>query len=347
MEKYILNETPVRTSNNFGINNIEVEMNIPQYKEFERFDIYVPELEKINCELNGKTKSTNKIGIARDTNYSVKITVPENTKIENPIKLKFELDEDNNFLVENIQIILEKNASANFEILYNSEEYNDTYHHNGELNLILQENSTAKMTVTNMLPENADNLYGIQNELYENSKLEYIISELGGKNKISNYYSKLIGNNSKNYINMIYLGKEKDLIDINYNIETYGKNSIVQMNIQGAITDSCKKNFKGTIDFKQGAKKSVGKENENCMMLSPNAKSKSLPMLLCHEEDVEGEHGVSSGKLDESKLFYIMTRGISYEEARRLIIKANFNEIIKNIENEEIKSIIEEQIDQI
>ena len=62
MKKYILNETPVRTSNNFGINNIEVEMNIPQYKEFVRFDIYVPELEKIKSELNGKIESTNKIG---------------------------------------------------------------------------------------------------------------------------------------------------------------------------------------------------------------------------------------------------------------------------------------------
>lgn len=344
MEKYILNETPVRTSNNFGINNIEVNMDIPQYKEFVRFDMYVPELEKIKWELNSKIESTNKLGIQRKTNYSVKVIVPENTKIEYPIKLKFELDQDNEFLVENIEIILEKNALANFEILYTSDEENDVYYHNGELTVRLQENATSKITLTNILPSYADNLYSIQNELAKNSKLEYIISELGGKNKISNYYSKLIGDNSKNYINMIYLGKEKELIDINYNIETYGKETKTIMNVQGAITDSCKKNFKGTIDFKQGAKKSVGKENENCMILSPNAKSKSLPMLLCHEEDVEGEHGVSSGKLDENKLFYIMTKGISYEDAKKLIIKANFNDIIKNIEDEELKNMIEEQI---
>ena len=145
----------------------------------------------------------------------------------------------------------------------------------------------------------------------------------------------------------LYLGKENDVIDINYNMETYGKNSKAYINVQGALTDSAKKNFKGTIDFKEGSKKAIGKENENCILLSKQAKSKSLPMLLCHEEDVEGEHGVSSGKIDEAKLFYIMTKGISYDEARKLIIKANFNDIIKNINNNELENRINEKIDQI
>lgn len=344
MEKYILNETPVRTSNNFGINNIEIMLDIPMYKEFTTFDLYVSQLEEIQVELNKDIKSYNKLGIERNTNYTVKIIVPENKIIKCPIRLKFELDEDNDFLVENIEIILEKNSSADFEISYNSDNENK-YYHNGELNINLEENAKSKVTLSNMLSKNSDNLYSIQNELKSNSKLEYTIIEFGGYNKISRYNARLLGDKSENYLNMIYLGKEKEVIDINYNIETYAQNSKAIINVQGALTDYAKKNFKGTIDFKKGAKKAVGKENENCMLLSPNAKSKSLPMLLCHEEDVEGEHGVSSGKIDESKLFYIMTKGISYEEARRLIIKANFNDIIKDIKNDELKIDIENRID--
>lgn len=347
MKKYILNETPVRTSNNFGINNIEIDMDIPTYKDFANFDLYTPELEEIKVEINKGVKSTNKIGIERKTNYSVKITIPENKKIKHPIIFKFELDEDYEFLVENIEIILEKNASANFELLYISEEDNELYYHNGELNVKLQENAKSKIIVSNMLPVNADNLYAIENKLGVNSQLEYTIIDIGGKNKISRYNSELRGDNSKNYLNMIYLGKEKDIIDINYNMETYGQNVKAIINVQGAIADDAKKNFKGAIDFKQGSKKSVGKENENCMILSSNAKSKSLPMLLCHEEDVEGEHGVSSGKIDENKLFYIMTKGISYKDARKLIIKANFSDILKNIENEELKGMIEDRINKL
>ena len=70
-------------------------------------------------------------------------------------------------------------------------------------------------------------------------------------------------------------------------------------------------------------------------------------MLLCHEEDVEGAHGVSSGKLDEYKIFYIMTKGISYEDARKLIVKANFNEIISLIESEDLKNEINNRVDKL
>lgn len=57
--------------------------------------------------------------------------------------------------------------------------------------------------------------------------------------------------------------------------------------------------------------------------------------------------GVSSGKIDENKIFYIMTKGISYNEARRLIVKANFNKIIKEIEDVKLKYLINQEIDEV
>ena len=72
-----------------------------------------------------------------------------------------------------------------------------------------------------------------------------------------------------------------------------------------------------------------------------------MKILLCHEEDVEGEHGVSSGKIDDDKLFYIMTRGISINEAKRLIIKAHFSDIIKSIKDENTQSEIENKVDKL
>lgn len=348
MEKYILNETPLRTANNFGINNIEAYLDLPKYKEFDNFNLYTEDLEKIKIKITKNTliDNENRLGLERKINYSIKINIPQNTKVQEKIKLEFNFDEENEFLVENVEIILEKNSEAKFEILYSSETNNNTFH-NGKLNITLEENSKANIVVSNLMNIEADNLYEMQNELKENALLEYTIVEIGGKNKISNYYSKLEGENSKNLLNVIYLGKEKDVIDINYNMETYGKSSKAYINVQGALTGYAKKNFKGTIDFKEGCKRAIGKENENCILLSKNAKSKSLPMLLCHEEDVEGEHGVASGKIDENKLFYIMTKGISYDEARKLIIKANFNEIIKSICNEELENKIREEIDKI
>ena len=117
------------------------------------------------------------------------------------------------------------------------------------------------------------------------------------------------------------------------------------MDIIGSLSKNAKKHFKGTIDFKKGCPKSVGAENELCMLLSNTAKSKALPMILCTEEDVDGKHSSSIGKVDDKELFYIMTRGLTKTEATKLIIKARFNKIITSLFDETIKSKIINTID--
>ena len=143
----------------------------------------------------------------------------------------------------------------------------------------------------------------------------------------------------------IYLEKENQLFDLNYIGELRGKKSNIDIDVQGALKDNARKHFKGTIDFKRGCKKAKGNENEACMLLSDKAKSLALPMLLCSEEDVEGNHSTSAGKIEEKELFYIMSRGFELKEAMKLMVRARFNKILENIKNEELKEKILQEID--
>lgn len=68
-------------------------------------------------------------------------------------------------------------------------------------------------------------------------------------------------------------------------------------------------------------------------------------MLLCGEEDVEGNHGVASGKVNKDELFYIMSRGFDYKQAVKLIVRAKFNEIIERIIDEDTKNDVINEID--
>ena len=81
------------------------------------------------------------------------------------------------------------------------------------------------------------------------------------------------------------------------------------------------------------------------MLLSDTAKSLALPMLLCSEEDVEGAHSSSAGKIGEKELFYIMSRGFELKEAQKLMVRANFNKILENIKNEDLKNLVLKNID--
>ena len=135
------------------------------------------------------------------------------------------------------------------------------------------------------------------------------------------------------------------MFDLNYIAELRGKKTDIDINVQGALKDKARKHFKGTIDFKAGAKKATGSENENCILLSDKAKSIALPMLLCSEEDVEGEHSSSAGKVDNKELFYIQTRGFDEKSAMKLLVRAKFNKILDDIKNEELKNKILNEID--
>ena len=254
--------------------------------------------------------------------------------------IKYKFDKYNSNLINKIYINLEENSKADFILKYEcvDEKVKAFYHLKQITNA--SKNSKTKITIVNLLNEISDSFIAVENEVDKDAEVIHNIIDLGGKNKISNYYSNLEGESGKNLVNNLYFGKNTDVIDMNYYIEIKGEKAEANIEFQGAIKDYAKKSFKGTIDFIKGCTKSIGKENENCVILSKTAKSKSLPMLLCHEDDVNGEHGVSSGKIDKEKLFYIMSKGISEKEAEKLIIKANFNKIINNINDEKIKNEI-------
>jgi len=136
-------------------------------------------------------------------------------------------------------------------------------------------------------------------------------------------------------------------IDINYNLENIGKKTTNNLIVEGALDNNSKKNFRGIIDFKEGATSSIGQENENCILLSDTCRTRSLPALLCHEEDVVGAHGESSGKIPKEKLFYLMSRGYTEKEAEKLIVIANFNSIINKINDEETKQELLDKINEL
>ena len=350
MENLKLNETPVRTSRNFNINNIKLDnIKIPkQIPEFKNItitsDISKTKIEKktskINLVYGLNDYLTNQVNTQKNNEIKITIDDKENKKTQ----IDFKLDTKNCVLIDNIEIIANKNTKSTVIIKYISEEEIKAYH-NGIIRVDAKENSNIDIILVNFMNTKSNNFIAIENTLGENSKVNYYIIDFGGKNSITNYYSNLIGENADNKLNTIYLGKENQLFDLNYIGELKGEKSNINIEVQGALKDKATKHFKGTIDFKRGCKKSTGNENEQCMLLSDSAKSLALPILLCSEEEVEGNHSSSAGKVGEKELFYIMSRGFKLKEAMKLIVRAKFNKIIDNIQNQELKNEILQEID--
>ncbi len=339
MEEIKLNQTPVRTSRNYNINNIKLkDITIP--KEIGKFE---------GIELKGKTSLVEKVaslgnmelkygvGIENEPNVKRQINITES--IEEPLELDFMLNEQNKNLVENIAINASKGVQATVILKYETDKDVQGFH-NGIVKVNADKNAKIEVVLVNLVNEKTNNFISIENVLEEQSNVKYTVVDFGGKNSITNYYSNIKGKKADSTINTIYLGKENQLFDINYIGELWGEQSNLDIDVQGAIKDNAKKNFKGTIDFKRGCKKATGNENEYCTILSDTAKSIALPMLLCEEEDVEGNHSTSAGKIGEKELFYIMSRGFELKEALKLMLRAKFNKVLENIPVEELKEQI-------
>ena len=342
-----INETPVRTSKNFNVNNIKLD-NIKLPKSIKTYnDVRIINIDtKVSFDDNtSPIDLTYGLGneltglVKEDANNKLNIVIDSKTSKEIFVDYNFE---NNNTLIEDIEITANEATKEAVIIKYSSS--SDVFH-DGIIRINAKKGSFLNVVVVNLLNNVSTNFLAIQTNIEENARVKFTTVDFGGKNSITNYYSNIVGNSAQNNVYGIYLGNDSQMLDLNYIAELRGVKSNINIDIQGALSGTAKKHFKGTIDFKRGAKKAVGDENESCMLLSDTAKSISLPMLLCSEEDVEGNHSSSAGKIDEKELFYVMTRGFSQKDAMKLMVKAKFNKILENISNQKLKEDILSEID--
>ena len=85
---------------------------------------------------------------------------------------------------------------------------------------------------------------------------------------------------------------------MNYVAQHIGKKTGSNMNVGGVLQDASKKVFSGTIDFPLGCVGAKGDEMEDVLILGEDAINQTVPLILCAEEDVEGNHSTASGKVD-------------------------------------------------
>lgn len=348
-----LNKTPVRTKSWLNVNDITLkDYKAPEIGEFDNDKITGNDIEGVTIEklTKGKVFLLDKkfvYGVSEelvkqgelDFNRGYLINISRNAKVKGPIMIEFNMDAKNNTLVDNILIVAEEESNAKVIIKYNSLDNSEGYH-NGICKVFAKENSNIQVVKVNLLNNNTMNFDSNLSDVKYNGKVDFVSVDLGGKNSITNYHGDLVEDNSESTLSSIYLGGDSKVIDMNYVMTHRGRRSKAEITTKGALRGEANKIFRGTLDFKRGATRSVGVEDEYCMMLSPKVKAKALPLLLCEEDDVSGEHAAASGKIDEAKLFYLMSRGLSYNDARRVIIEGAFNPIIDKIDCEKIREEI-------
>lgn len=196
--------------------------------------------------------------------------------------------------------------------------------HSSMYRIHVKKGGHAKIFLTNLDEKDAISLLSLSVVLEEESLLELFHYQLGQADTAMNVAEYMEGERSEGKIHAMYLGRPNQSLDFLYDVIHIGKDSVSDLHVNGGLMENSFKIFRSRLDFLQGSSGSVGNEEEYAILLDETAKSLSVPALLSHEDDVEGNHAASAGHIDQTLLYYIMSRGFSEEEAEKLVIDSRF-----------------------
>lgn len=249
-----------------------------------------------------------------------------------------EIDIDNQ--ISYVLIIAEE--LSKFNIVFNNKNGNGF---KGEIiEIVAKENSNVNIINLQDLNENVDNFSVKRAFVERDANVNFYEVNLGGRfNKIeASAFLNGIGASSKNY--SLFLGNNEQFFDFLSNTIHNEKNTSSDMLSKGILNDKAKAIYNGGIHIKNNAGKSSGYQKFDALLLSKDCGVDPIPKLEIDTDDVKCSHGATITYADKEKLFYLMSRGLTEEEARKELVNGFIETFINKAELDKYKEKINEII---
>lgn len=155
---------------------------------------------------------------------------------------------------------------------------------------------------------------------------------------------ELRGDESHVEIVGLFAGKNHDQFAFETHTIHIGNNTFGHAEIKTLLADEATSDYFGLIRIEKNTHGNDGHLSHATMLLSEKAKSKSIPSLEIEASDVKAGHSASVGQVDEEALFYLMSRGLALDEAKRLMLDGFFEPLLEKIEDIKIAENLRKQL---
>ena len=274
------------------------------------------------------------------TNKSYKILIKQNYSFNKPLivyhtsnskikskninlRLEFELEQNSSLrLIDFFNDSSEKNF---INIFYNFDLRKDAILKNYKIDKI--RNNNIKYSFNNI---NQD----------ENSVSETFILSAGSdflKNEIN---CNLNGKYSSAFVNGIFSLMDKQQHEIRTTVNHLTENTKSYQLIKSVLGKESKAVYQGKIFVNSIAQKTDGYQLSKAILLDESSEFNAKPELEIYADDVKCSHGSASGSLDENSIFYLMSRGLNYQQSKELLINGFVLDVIEKITDNEIKNLV-------
>jgi Fe-S cluster assembly protein SufD len=164
---------------------------------------------------------------------------------------------------------------------------------------------------------------------------------VGGALSRTNVYTELRGEGCGATLNGLYLGDGEQHIDHQTRIEHVEPNCYSRELYKGILDGSAHGVFNGKVFVHPAAQRTDGKQTNNTLLLSEKAQIDTKPQLEIFADDVKCTHGATVGQIDKTALFYMKSRGVNSDTARRLLTYAFAADVLETIHVDAVRDGLE------
>ena len=167
--------------------------------------------------------------------------------------------------------------------------------------------------------------------LEEGAELDYFHHVFGNCEDSTEVVLK--GGESRVHSQTLFFGQDSEKQNLTVNHVHQGKNTRSKMISRGAVKDSAYSHFFGNITMQPGCSGADGSLEEHNLLLSSGSKIEAVPALEVHHDEVQASHSATLERIDDEKLFYLQSRGLSSREAMELLVEGFFWDALRKCPN--------------
>ena len=341
MDNILINRANVpaaQTWNRLRANSLSVS--VPNHADAGKVYLPLPRLfERIECGMGQEVTDYVESQVFKSDFYSI----PAHTKREEPIVVAVSAAQNQ---CANTGVIVREGAEATVVIAAfagdvdgdaptGSDANDDALPTSAALTRIVVETG-AKLHLIEMLGvnEGQQHLESVGLEIHQDAAVDVKQYALGGSTIGLGLTANLVGAQARLDLNNRYHATHEETLDINHLVRMRGTSTRALLTESGVLNEASKKTLRATIDLVRGAKDAQGNEIETVMILGDDVVNKTMPAILCDEDDVAGNHGATIGSVSPEQLDYLAARGLSHQAAEQMFIRALFEDAIINAPEE-------------
>ena len=272
------------------------------------------------------------------------IYIPKGVKFSEPLQAYFRMNAKKGGQFEHTLIIVDEDAEVHYIEGCSAPQYTENSLHAGCVEIHVMKNARARYSSIENWSRNTYNLNTKRAMVYDNALIEWVNGNMGSKVTMLYPTSLLMGEGAKaDFLGIAFAGKDQhqDTGTKVYHLASNTSSTVRSKSIskEGGITS-----YRGLIQIKKGAKNCKSHVECDALMMDNISKSNTFPFMDVRENDVELGHEATVGKISDEQIFYLMSRGLTNEQASQMIVSGFIEPIVKALPMEyavELNRLIE------